>query len=98
MTSATIQTRRRRGRRVECERPVGEDRGTGTPTAERSRSLFDDVGGEPTLDALVSGVWEGLAAHQHAACPLCGGEMVAAHGAHARSAAGRCGDCGTTLE
>ena len=41
-------------------------------------SLFDDLGGEPTLDEVLSGAWEGLAAHQHVACPVCGGEMTAA--------------------
>jgi hypothetical protein len=60
-------------------------------------TLFDDLGGEPTPEDLVSGVWEGLAVHHRAACPLCGGEMVAAFGAHARPTEGRCADCGTVL-
>ena len=35
-----------------------------------------DLGGEPTLDALVAGVWEGLAAHRSVGCPVCGEEMA----------------------
>lgn len=55
------------------------------------------LGGEPTLDALVSGVWEGLAAHGPVGCPVCGEEMVPAYGAHARPIAGTCRGCGTRL-
>jgi ssDNA-binding Zn-finger/Zn-ribbon topoisomerase 1 len=60
-------------------------------------ALFDGPGGEPTLDELVSGVWEGLAAREQVPCPVCGGQMVAGYGAHARPIEGRCTDCGTTL-
>jgi hypothetical protein len=56
-----------------------------------------DLGGEPTLDALVSGVWEGLAAHKSVACPLCGHEMAPVYGAHARPIGGSCRQCGTRL-
>ena len=55
------------------ERP---GRGRRRETGEPAPSLFDDVGGEPTLDEVLSGAWEGLAAHQHVACPVCGGEMT----------------------
>jgi hypothetical protein len=92
MTALAAQTRRGRSRLATCEAPIG--RGTG-PQSEPT--LFDHLGGEPTLEGLVSGVWEGLAAHQSAACPMCGGEMVPVFGAHARPSHGRCGDCGTTL-
>jgi hypothetical protein len=61
-------------------------------------SLFDDAGGEPTLDELVSGVWEGLVAHQPVPCPVCGGEMAPVYAAHAQPSAGRCIDCATTLD
>jgi hypothetical protein len=60
-------------------------------------NLFTDPGGEPTLEDLITGVWEGLAAHHRVACPLCGGEMTAVFSAHARPVAGRCGDCATEL-
>lgn len=60
-------------------------------------SLLDDLGGEPTLDELVAGVWEGLAAHRSVACPLCGGDMRPHYGAHALPIGGRCQSCGTKL-
>jgi hypothetical protein len=56
-----------------------------------------DLGGEPTLDALVAGVWEGLAAHRSVGCPVCGEEMVPEYGAHARPIGGGCRSCGTRL-
>jgi hypothetical protein len=56
-----------------------------------------DLGGEPTLDALVSGVWEGLAAHRPASCPLCDGEMTPDYGVHALPIGGRCQSCGTHM-
>jgi hypothetical protein len=59
--------------------------------------LLDDLGGEPTLDELIAGVWEGLAAHRSVACPLCGGDMKPNYGAHARPIGGRCRSCETTL-
>jgi hypothetical protein len=80
-----------------CEHAGASENAAGSAGPGSESTLFDDVGGEPTLDALVSGVWEGLAAHQRAACPLCGAEMIAAYGAHARPVEGRCADCGTTL-
>ena len=62
-----------------------------------SPSLFDDVGGEPTLDELLVGVWEGLAAHRVVSCPACGSEMRPEYGAHARPIGGRCRGCASTL-
>ncbi|MFZ0091983.1 MAG: hypothetical protein WAL63_20965 [Solirubrobacteraceae bacterium] len=56
-----------------------------------------DLGGEPTLDMVMAGVWEGLAAHRSAACPMCGGEMTPDYGAHALPVGGRCRSCGTML-
>jgi hypothetical protein len=60
-------------------------------------SLFDAVGGEPTLDELIAGVWEGLAAHGVVECPVCGEEMAPEYGAHARPIGGRCRACGSAL-
>lgn len=88
MTAVAAQPRRGRGR-------VGDRRRA--RELERAPTLFSDVGGEPTLDEFMSGVWEGLAAHGRAACPVCGGEMLARPGAHARPSEGRCRDCGTTF-
>jgi hypothetical protein len=56
-----------------------------------------DVGGEPTLDALVSRVWEGLAAHAAVACPMCDAQMEPVYGAHALPVGGHCQSCGTRL-
>jgi len=55
-----------------------------------------ELGGGPTLDDAIVGVWEGLAAHVVVACPLCGGPLRP----HAAPdvVGGRCGDCGTTLD
>jgi hypothetical protein len=63
----------------------------------RKLSLFDELGGEPTLDELLSGVWEGLAAQRSVACPACGGAMEPVYGAHSRPIGGRCGHCQTVL-
>ena len=54
------------------------------------------TGGERTLEDLVSGAWEALAAGS-AACPACGGELRARYGATLVPVAGRCGDCGTAI-
>lgn len=60
-------------------------------------SLFDGTGGEPTLDELLAGVWEGLTAGRAANCPVCGGRMNPECGGEARRLWGRCADCGTSL-
>ncbi len=56
------------------------------------------AGAGPTLDGILSGAWEGLAAHAAVACPLCAGEMRPRYGAGATPLGGRCADCGTSLE
>ena len=60
-------------------------------------TLFDQLGGGPTLDDLIVDAWEGLTAHQVVACPVCDGELAPQYGAHARPVAGRCRSCGTTI-
>jgi hypothetical protein len=61
----------------------------------------DRVHGEPTLDDLLAGVWEGLSARHAVRCPVCAGDMApagrASAGDDARPVAGRCRDCGATL-
>jgi hypothetical protein len=54
------------------------------------------TGGERSLEALVSGAWEALAAGS-AACPMCGGSLQPRYGTTIRPVAGRCGDCGSDL-
>jgi hypothetical protein len=68
-----------------------------TALAPHPLSLFDGPGGEPTLDELLSGVWEGLAVHATVPCPVCGEEMKPQYAAHARPIGGRCTGCETTL-
>jgi hypothetical protein len=51
----------------------------------------------PTLDDLVAGVWEGLAAGAPADCPACGAVMSPRHSAGAGIVGGRCGGCGSSL-
>ncbi len=46
-------------------------------------TLFGDGRAEPTLDELLAGVWEGLAAHRPVECPVCGGWIAPEYGAHA---------------
>jgi hypothetical protein len=54
-------------------------------------------GGGLTLDDLIVGVWEDLAAHRAVACPACGGAMKPRYGAGPAPVGGRCGDCASTL-
>ena len=60
-------------------------------------TLLDHPGGEPTLDDLIVGAWEGLAAHVVVACPVCDGEMEPVLGGDARPLGGRCRGCGAKL-
>jgi hypothetical protein len=53
--------------------------------------------GAPTLEALISGAWEGLSAHASVACPACGAEMRPRAAAGPKVAGGRCGGCGSEL-
>ncbi len=65
-------------------------------TVERP-TLFDGVGGGPTLDDALSGAWEGLGAHAVVACPVCAGRMRPRYGAGPAALGGRCEECGTAL-
>ena len=49
----------------------------------------------PTLDDVMSRVWEGLATGLPAACPLCHGEVEPAFGGPLN---GRCRSCGTSID
>jgi len=53
--------------------------------------------GGPTLDDLVVGVWEGLAAHRTVACLACGEAMKPRYGSGHAPVGGRCTGCGTTI-
>jgi hypothetical protein len=73
------------------------------PAGSRSQtlSLFDRARGEPTLDDVLAGVWEGLAARAAAGCPVCGGRMEPVDGTRGdreRAHVGaRCTSCGSSL-
>ncbi len=59
-------------------------------------SLFDVWAAEPTLDDVLAGVWEGLAAHGTVDCPVCArrdgaGIRRARHGRRTAHAAAVCG-------
>jgi ribosomal protein S27E len=60
-------------------------------------TLFDPQGGEPTLDDVIVGAWEGLAAQAVVPCPVCDGELEPVLDPDGRVDGGRCHGCGTTL-
>jgi len=74
-----------------------------TLTLERPRmtvdapSLFDVSADGSTLEALVSGAWEGLSAEATTACPVCGGELVARYVPGDGIESGDCRDCHSSL-
>jgi hypothetical protein len=72
-------------------------RGIDRVGVQDARTDATDLGGEPTLDAVLAGVWEGLAAHKSVDCPVCGGELKPDYGAHALPIGGRCASCETRL-
>jgi hypothetical protein len=75
-----------------------ESRGAGRRSRLGSApSLFDGAGGEPTLDELIVGVWEGLSAHRVVSCPVCAADMHPDYGAHALPIGGRCRGCDAML-
>jgi hypothetical protein len=60
-------------------------------------TLFDLLGGGPTLDDVIVGAWEGLTAHTVVSCPVCDGELAPEYGARSRLRGGRCSDCGSSI-
>ncbi len=65
---------------------------------EADLQLWDDEGGGPTLDDVLSGAWDGLAAAATSvSCPVCHGELVPRWSAGAGVVGGRCRDCGSSL-
>ena len=60
--------------------------------------LWNEDGGGATLDDLVSGAWEGLAAAASStACPVCTGTLEPRWSAGAGVVGGRCRDCGSEM-
>jgi hypothetical protein len=65
---------------------------------QRAQVSMVQQGGRPTLDDLVVGVWEGLAANRTVACLACGEmSMTPRYGAGPVPVGGRCRNCGTTI-
>jgi hypothetical protein len=76
------------------ERPSilgGRDHRRATPVSTHSSD------NRPTLDEVLSGVWEGLSSHHTVTCPVCSGKMAPRYGSGARPVGGRCNRCGSTL-
>jgi len=55
------------------------------------------VGGELTLDELLTGTWEALMIGRAATCPMCEAPMEPRHSAGHTPVGGRCTSCGTEL-
>ena len=86
---------RERQQRLDC---LAEDRRGRSRITRARRATEADAHSRPTLDELITGVWEGLAVRGVARCPLCDGQMVARSTSsvdHLHE--GGCQDCGTTL-
>jgi hypothetical protein len=81
------------------------DRSSGRITApaepaggdQQAHASMVQQGGGPTLDDLVVGAWEGLAAHRTVACLACGEAMTPRYSAGPVPVGGRCRGCGTTI-
>jgi hypothetical protein len=71
--------------------------GAATVTRELPHESMVQQGGGPTLDDLIVGVWEGLAAHRTVACPACGEAMSPRYSAGPAPVGGRCRSCRTTI-
>jgi hypothetical protein len=67
------------------------------PAHDRADQPTVQHDGGPTLDDLLVGVWEDLAAHQTVACPACGESMSPRYSAGPVPVGGRCQSCHTTI-
>ena len=75
------------------ETPGHGSRASGTPL----RLAIERGPGGPTLDTLMTRLWEGLVADREVSCPWCSGAMAPGRVAGGRRPAGRCSDCGSIL-
>lgn len=50
-----------------------------------------------SLDALLTGTWQGLLAHGSVRCPVCRGAMTPRYAAGPKPVGGRCRDCGSSI-
>jgi hypothetical protein len=56
-----------------------------------------EVGGEPTLEALLEQAWAALSGGSAAVCPVCDGTLEPESGHSARPFPARCTGCGAEL-
>jgi hypothetical protein len=78
--------------RPEPGEPAAEALPTGDLQPSRSASVALDG---PSLDDVISRMWESLAAGVAATCPVCQGKMASSLG---DEAGGRCGSCASALD
>lgn len=64
---------------------------------ERLPRLWEELGGEGTLDEQIVRAWEDLAVHHHTDCPVCGGVLQAVFAGRLQPIGGRCDSCGSKL-
>jgi hypothetical protein len=100
----TILNRSHRGPVAGAQRGGSRSHGPRRRTApdrphsvDPAMTLFDGMGGEPTLDDVLAGAWEGLTAHSVVLCPVCHDQMAPDYGAHALPVGGTCRSCGSSL-
>jgi hypothetical protein len=79
----------------ERERRDRGDRDRRAPAPAPAQRVLGGDG--PTLDDLLTGTWDALAAGQTAACPVCAGPMQPRYAAGPIPVGGRCGRCATEL-
>ncbi|MDO8213645.1 hypothetical protein [Conexibacter sp. CPCC 206217] len=85
----------------EATAPATDEQDAGTDAGGTAHT-HGGVGGEPTLDELIVGAWEGLAAQAAVQCPLCEGALRPVRGRDVNGGAsavvgGRCDSCATML-
>jgi hypothetical protein len=89
-------------RHTELERRLRDERDVSVRRADAGGEAHEHggVGGEPTLDEMIVGAWEGLTAQAAVQCPLCEGTLRPLYGdgnGGSPVVAGRCDRCATTL-
>jgi hypothetical protein len=100
MTTATLQfdlnhaTLFQGGRFTRDDAPATESPARATGPAPRNAPASR---GGLTLDEVLTGAWDGLAAHHSVTCPVCSGSMAPRYGSGAQPVGGRCTRCGSTL-
>lgn len=68
-----------------------------TATMTREHTDLPRGGESLTLNDVIVGAWEGLAADRPAPCPVCHGTLRARYGAGSGPVAATCMDCGSEL-